>query len=159
VKRIYCEIDKCLACRSCELACAVIHSSSKTIIGAVSEIPLPKRFIQVESVDRNGKLKHQRSLALQCRQCDEAVCVKACISGGMYRDEKSGNIVITPDKCVACWSCVMVCPFGVIVRHEGLHKALKCDQCPDYEIPPCVKACPTKALQFTEQVEIENTSI
>jgi carbon-monoxide dehydrogenase iron sulfur subunit len=53
----------------------------------------------------------------------------------------------------------MVCPFGVIIRHEGLHKAMKCDQCPDLEIPACVKACPTKALQYTEQVETEKASI
>jgi anaerobic carbon-monoxide dehydrogenase iron sulfur subunit len=155
VRRIYCQIEKCLSCRSCELACAVIHSTSKNLVGAVAETPLPNRLIKVEAIDKKGSLNNTRSIALQCRQCDDAACAKACISGGMYRDEKSGNIVINPDKCVACWSCVMVCPFGVIVRHEGLHKALKCDQCPDMETPACVKSCPTKALQFAEQVEIE----
>jgi carbon-monoxide dehydrogenase iron sulfur subunit len=159
MKRIYCQIDKCLACRSCELACATVHSTSKVLATAINETPSPTRFIQVEVVDRKGSLKQLRSIAMQCRQCEEPNCVKACISGGMYRDEKSGNIVINPDKCVACWSCVMVCPFGVIVRHEGLHKALKCDQCPDLETPACVKACPTKALQYTEQVEIEKAGI
>jgi anaerobic carbon-monoxide dehydrogenase iron sulfur subunit len=162
MKRIYCQIDKCLACRSCELACAIVHSTSKDLVKAISETPLPMRFIQVEAVDRNKSLNHQPiggSIAMQCRQCEEPDCVKACISGGMYIDEKSGNIVINPDKCVACWSCVMVCQFGVIVRHEGLHKALKCDQCPDLETPACVKACPTKALQYTEQFEIEKASI
>jgi carbon-monoxide dehydrogenase iron sulfur subunit len=159
MKRIFCQIDKCLACRSCEIACAVVHSTSKDLVKAVCETPAPSRFIQVEAVDRNGNLNPLRSIALQCRQCEEPACVKACISGGMYKDEKSDTIVNNPEKCVACWSCVMVCPFGVIIRHEGLHKAMKCDQCPDLEIPACVKACPTKALQYTEQVETEKASI
>src|SRR4030042_2105263 len=155
MKRIYCEIDKCLACRSCELACATVHSTSKDLVKAISEISSPVRFIQVEAVDRKGSLGHLRSIALQCRQCDEPDCVKDCISGVLDRDEKSKMVAINADKCVACWSCIMVCPFGVIVRHEGLHQALKCDHCPDLETPACVKACPTKALQYTEPVEIE----
>ena len=159
MKRIYCEIDKCLACKSCELACAIAHSASKDLVKAIYEVPLSVRFIQVEAVERKGSLNHRTSIALQCRQCEEPVCVKACISGGLYRDEKSGMTVINPDKCVGCWSCIMVCPFGVIVRHEGLHKALKCDHCPDLDVPACVKACPTKALQYTEQVEMEKECI
>jgi carbon-monoxide dehydrogenase iron sulfur subunit len=159
MKRIYCQIDKCLACRSCELACAIVHSNTKDLVMAIGETPLPAGYIQVEAVDRNGSLNHRRSIALQCRQCEEPACVKACISGGMYIDEKTNNIVINPDKCVACWSCVMVCPFGVIIRHEGLHKALKCDHCPDLDTPACVKACPTKALQYTEKVEEESACI
>jgi carbon-monoxide dehydrogenase iron sulfur subunit len=49
----------------------------------------------------------------------------------------------------------MVCPFGVIVKHEGLHRALKCDHCPDRESPACVDACPTGALVYSEREEVE----
>jgi carbon-monoxide dehydrogenase iron sulfur subunit len=137
----------------------MVHATSKDLAGAISESPLPSRYIKVEAIDRNGTLKHLRSIALQCRQCEDPACVKACISGGMYLDEKSDHIVINTEKCVACWSCVMACPFGAIVRHEGLHKAFKCDLCADLEIPACVQACPTKALQYTELIGTENIRV
>jgi carbon-monoxide dehydrogenase iron sulfur subunit len=42
----------------------------------------------------------------------------------------------------------MMCPFGVIGRHLERHKAYRCDRCPDQELPACLQACPTKALQY-----------
>jgi len=47
----------------------------------------------------------------------------------------------------------MVCPYGVIGREWERRIALKCDRCPDREIPACVEACPTKALVFMEEEE------
>ena len=48
----------------------------------------------------------------------------------------------------------MVCPFGGIVRNDELHQAMKCDQCPDLDIPACVEACPTRALSYCEVSEL-----
>lgn len=155
MKQIFCQIEKCLACRSCELACAVAHSQSKNLIEAIREKTLPKHRIHVEFIDEEGTLNRARAMAIQCRNCDEPLCVQACITGGIYQDEKTKNIKINPEKCVACWSCIMVCPFGVIVRHDDLHQAIKCDQCPDREIPACVEACPTGALVYCKRGEIE----
>jgi carbon-monoxide dehydrogenase iron sulfur subunit len=41
--KIYCDISKCVGCRSCEIACAVEHSKSKDIFTAIKEVPLPKK--------------------------------------------------------------------------------------------------------------------
>ena len=70
-------------------------------------------------------------------------------------DKKSGRIMFEHEKCVGCWSCIMVCPFGVIVQYEENRKASKCDLCPDEKIPPCVRACPTKALIYCDKKEIK----
>jgi carbon-monoxide dehydrogenase iron sulfur subunit len=43
----------------------------------------------------------------------------------------------------------MVCPYDAIFRDEEREVAIKCDLCPDREIPACVEACPTEALVFT----------
>jgi carbon-monoxide dehydrogenase iron sulfur subunit len=155
MKQIICRIERCLGCRSCELACAVEHSESKRLVEATREQVLPKQRIHVELIDERGAAYRYRTLALQCRHCDDAFCVQACISGGIRKDEKTGDVRINQEKCVACWSCIMVCPFGVIVKHEGLHRALKCDHCPDRESPACVDACPTGALVYTEGEEVE----
>lgn len=159
MKRIYCQIEKCLGCRSCELACAVEHSQSRRLVEAMLEPSLPKSLIHVEMIDEEGTTYHYRTIALQCRQCEDAFCVQACISGGLQKDEETGDVCVKPEKCVACWSCIMVCPFGAIVKHEGLHLALRCDLCPDREIPACVEACPTHALVYCEREEAMQMSL
>ncbi len=143
MKQILVDLNRCLACKSCEIACAVAHSESKNLIGAVLQENKPKQRIYVES-------GQGVSFPLQCRQCDDARCVRACMSGAMYKDASSGLVSNNPDKCVGCWMCVMVCPFGSITRDKADKKALKCDRCADLDIPACVQACPTKAIKFAE---------
>ena len=155
MKQIICQIEKCLGCRSCEIACAIEHSQSKRLVEATLEHTLPKPRIHVEMIDEKGTTYHYRTLALQCRHCEDAFCVEACISGGLRKDEETGNVQINSEKCVACWSCIMVCPFGVIVKHEGLHRAMKCDLCLGREIPACVEVCPAHALVYLERDEIK----
>ncbi len=70
-------------------------------------------------------------------------------------DRKTGLVMIDKDRCIGCWSCIMVCPFGVVVQYQEEGKALKCDLCPDEKIPPCVRACPTEALIYCEKEEIK----
>ncbi len=57
-------------------------------------------------------------------------------------------IVTDEDKCIGCWTCVMVCPYGVIGRHLETHTAYRCDRCPNLEEPACVSSCPTGALLY-----------
>lgn len=71
--------------------------------------------------------------------------MSACIS----RDDKTGKVDIGHSRCVGCWMCIMVCPFGIISREiTDKNKAFKCDLCPDRESPACVDACPTKTLSY-----------
>jgi len=76
----------------------------------------------------------------------------ACIAGAIHRTEQQAVFTDT-DKCIGCWTCVMVCPYGVIGRHLEQGTAYRCDRCPDRAEPACVSACPTKALVYlsTEQ--------
>lgn len=48
-KVIAINIEKCLACRSCEIACAVVHSESKVLQEAIQESPKPQRMVTVET--------------------------------------------------------------------------------------------------------------
>ena len=158
MKEIYCRIERCLSCKTCEIACAVEHSASKDLDSAVLEIPLPVHRVRVLKIDEQGSgYTRLRSLALQCRQCLEPACAAACIAGGIVKDEITGVVNFNHEKCVGCWSCTMVCPFGAIVRVSGAKKAVKCDHCDDREIPACVEACPTKSLVFCEPIEFEKT--
>ena len=140
-KEIFVKTDRCVGCRSCIMACAVEHSASKILFGAISESPRPKSRVYVEWVSPD------RKVPLVCRQCEDAPCMHACIAGAISRDA-DGVVRTDTDKCIGCWTCVMVCPYGVIGRHLETHKAYRCDRCPDREMPACVSACPTGALVY-----------
>jgi len=142
VKQILVEVDKCLGCKSCEIACVVAHSETGDLIGAFLQNPQPVRRVFVEAGEGFN-------LPLQCRQCEEPKCVQACMSGAM-RKEVSGLVSNDPDKCVGCWMCVMVCPFGAITRDVTNKLAAKCDRCAGLDQPACVRACPTEAIQFLD---------
>ena len=138
MNQIFVRPERCLGCRSCEIACAVQHSQSKALFGAVSEEPRAQKRVFVEAA---GDFR----MPVVCRHCENAPCLAACIAGCLYRDEK-GFVRRKKERCIGCWSCIMACPFGVITRDKYKRIAVKCDRCHKLEVPACVAACPTKAL-------------
>lgn len=155
MKEIFCRIDRCLGCKSCELACAIEHSCGQNLLSAVKEYPLPAARVFVQKFEAPGSFTISQAVAVQCRQCAEPMCAAACITGGIVKDESSGLVRFNHDKCLGCWSCTMICPFAAIVRERYCAKAVKCDRCEDRIIPACVEACPTKALVFCETEEFD----
>lgn len=146
MKQILVRTDRCMGCKTCELACKTAHSASGDLFGAVLNRERPVRRVSVETNPDNSVI-----LPIQCRQCREPRCVGACMTGAMHLDEKTGLVLNREEKCVGCWMCVMVCPYGAIVPSEQQKVAAKCDQCltRGHE-PACVNACPTKAIKFVE---------
>lgn len=104
-QEIYVVPARCTGYRSCEMACAVEHSQSKSLFGAITETPLPRRRIYVEAVDTVA-------VPVACRHCDEAFCANACITGAIRRDAR-GFVLLDETRCIGCNSCIMLCPFGV----------------------------------------------
>lgn len=148
MKRVYAKEEYCLGCRLCEVYCVVNHSESQDIIKAYKLEEITPRIV-IES-------KGIRSFALQCRHCDDAACRKACITGALERDPKTGEVTYDQDKCVGCWTCIMACSYGVIQRDESSQKVIsKCDLCGEKEEkePACVANCPNGALVFEDRGE------
>jgi carbon-monoxide dehydrogenase iron sulfur subunit len=141
-------MERCVACRSCEVACAVYRSSvSKKLPEAIYEEIQAIARIRVESVgDENG-------FPIQCRHCDNAPCLDACPADALYRD-KEGLVLLHEARCIGCWMCIMVCPFGSPQPFRGYRKIIKCDRCKGMEAPYCVESCPTGALILADPEEI-----
>lgn len=150
MKEIFVRLDRCNGCHTCELACAVEHSTAKSLFAAIAETPVPRKRLYVEHV-----MGHK--LPLLCRQCEDAPCVQACRTGAMSQDALTRLVSHNPDKCIGCWMCAMVCPYGVVGRQLERRVAVKCDHCPDREVPACVAACPTKALVYAEEEEFSSS--
>ncbi len=146
MKRIYVHPERCQGCKSCEIACAVQHSQGKNLLAAISQFPPPQKRLYVETA---GGV----TMPILCRHCDEAPCLNSCITGCLYKDEQ-GLVRRKKGRCIGCWSCIMSCPFGVISRDPHQHIAVKCDGCHKLEVPACVSACPTKALELVEVDEL-----
>ncbi len=145
MKRVWVDSDKCLGCKTCELQCAVERGSvSKMLVEAVKEDPKPVARVGVFGPSGS-------SFPLQCRHCQDAMCLKVCPAGAMQRDTEKGNIAANQDKCRGCWMCVMACPFGCITPSTEYKVALKCDACMHMEEPACVASCPTGALVYGDE--------
>lgn len=144
--RIYPREEYCIGCRLCEIHCIVQHSNSRDLIKAFKREGKGKLTKRIE-VEESGHI----SFALQCRHCDDAPCITACLSGAMSRDERSGAVVHDAEKCIGCWTCILVCPFGAVRRSESEHRVVaKCDLCHHLEVPACVANCPNEALIMEE---------
>ncbi len=154
MKRIVADPTKCMACRACEIACALAHADTDDLVEALLEKGAKPR-IYIESA---GSLV----VPLQCRHCEEAPCVVVCPSGALSRPDSSGPVRVDEGKCIGCSFCVQSCPFGVIRlarrpgadTSEGPMAVVKCDLCAKRQAdglePACVTSCPVGALVFVE---------
>lgn len=146
MKQILVHHTHCTGCKSCELACNVAHSDAGDLFGAVLAGEHPTRRVDVAATPDRSLI-----LPLQCRQCSEPPCVSACMTGALLVDDLSGIVTHGLEKCVGCFMCAMVCPYGAIKADQDTKKIRKCDQCTSLQQEPaCVAACPTNALSFVE---------
>lgn len=159
MKTVFVNPERCIGCRQCEFACAVEHSESRDPTLAVSESILPRPRIHVTP----GRALNT-SFPNRCRHCNPAPCERVCPTGAIARHADQDLVLMTPERCIACAMCAMVCPFDAITFHEHANgtparvTALKCDGCPGRisagREPACVEACKTGALVFGELNEL-----
>ena len=146
------DLDRCLACKSCEMACAKAHAGFEDIVEAVlSEAHMASRVKVVAAAGR--------AVPVQCQHCEDAPCVTVCPSGALYQDEVEGIVRAVTEKCIGCKNCVVVCPFGAVDWDKSDRTVVKCDLCEDLieegEEPACVTQCPTNARRV---VRLEDLS-
>ena len=144
MKKIYVNEQACIGCHLCEVYCQLRHSKSDDLIKAFKgESPRPLSRLYIEE-------RWPVSFSIRCQHCDDAPCVYACLTGALHREPDSGIVTADEEKCMGCWTCMLVCPFGVIAHDTGTDTIAKCDLCMGEDIPACVSNCPNEALIYAE---------
>jgi electron transport protein HydN len=164
--------NKCIGCRTCEIACVVAHSEKNIFTSESSEIEFYPRLSVVKTA--------QVSAPIQCRQCEDAPCANVCPNGSIVN--KDGVVYIDKSTCIGCKTCLMACPLGAIElvpEYSGGEKILqkglkviesgklhfkekmvgnKCDLCMGREKgPACVEVCPTNAFKIVQSKELNES--
>ena len=145
MKRVYVNEEWCLGCHLCEYNCAFANSGMSDMVLALKGRPIFPR-IHVEEGDKI-------SYAVSCRHCEDPICVKSCIAGALSKED--GVIRIDQERCVSCYTCVLVCPYGALSPGEsGVMQ--KCELCLQNTVgePACVKGCPNKAIVYEERGKV-----
>ena len=132
MKVVFVEIERCIACLSCERVC--FFHQAESCQGHVANI-----FVHVD-------MDHRRIFTATCRQCEVALCMKVCPSGALSRDPRTHAVVVDKNRCIGCGMCVTACPFGSVQLDGEQRVAAKCDLCGGN--PRCVQVCMAKALHF-----------
>jgi electron transport protein HydN len=164
--------NKCIGCRTCEIACVVAHSEKNIFTLESSEIEFYPRLSVIKTA--------QVSAPIQCRHCEDAPCANVCPEGSIIN--KDGVIYIDKSTCIGCKTCLVACPLGAIelvseynegekVQQQGLKVvesgklcfkdkmvANKCDLCIGREQgPACAEVCPTSAFQIIKSADIDES--
>lgn len=159
MKALVVDVGKCIGCYNCQLACKDEHVGNDWTPYAK---PQPEgHFWMKVNYQERGRLPKVKVdwIATPCMHCDDAPCLAACSQGAIKRRE-DGIVIIDPGKCQGERKCSAACPYGVIYFNEELGVAQKCTMCAHlldrgWKEPRCVTACPTDALRFGEEEDLE----
>lgn len=87
-----------------------------------------------------------------CLQCNDPDCLNICPSGAIYKDKKTGIVLIDENRCIRCLLCSLACQYSGIFFSKREKKVIKCDLCSGD--PECVKVCKTGAIKYLRNAEL-----
>lgn len=139
-KKLLIDISKCRECKECNTRCAYLYHPGNNGIKS---------------------LREYASFSLTCRHCTDAPCIAACPASALERGS-DGVVSRAANLCIACRSCVCICPFGSLMNDFFDTRKSICDYCKFGENSPallCMETCPEKAITFYDGEPSQNENI
>ncbi|MEA3467994.1 MAG: formate dehydrogenase FDH3 subunit beta [Thermodesulfobacteriota bacterium] len=156
--RFLCDVERCIACDGCVLACKEGH-----------HIPVGVNRRRVISINE-GEMG-EKSISVACMHCSDAPCIAVCPVDAIYQRD-DGIVLVSKTTCIGCGYCFMACPFGapqfpsgqVFGARGAMDKCTFCAGGPEEthskeekklygqnriaegKVPLCAAMCATKAL-------------
>lgn len=98
------DMDLCIRCGNCSLACHKVHGQSRLL----------RRGISIQRPVSIGSERTQHVLSPQvCMHCKDPECLTGCPTGSIFRDPR-GYVDIDPATCIGCFDCATQCPYDAI---------------------------------------------
>jgi Fe-S-cluster-containing dehydrogenase component len=168
----------CVGCRRCAKACHLENNHDRpTNNSYIRVLEMSKGSLDLAggsaAYDHAVPKKDKFYMPVQCHQCDNAPCVKACPIEATWK-ENDGIVVVDYNWCIGCRYCEAACPYHARrfnwskpeipaeeinpdqaylsnrVRPQGVME--KCTFClhrtREGRLPACLEACPTGARVF-----------
>jgi Fe-S-cluster-containing dehydrogenase component len=140
----------CVGCNACNAACVLENSMQP---GTRSIFSWNSAALPLASVI---------NLSMACNHCNKPVCLEGCPARAYTVDEK-GVVIHHTDRCMGCRYCTWRCPYDALKINLAKGYIEKCHFCLERDAdgiePACVTACPTGALNITEQNEFVPVSM
>jgi tetrathionate reductase subunit B len=159
------DINKCIGCGKCALACKLENN-----------VPLEpfyfRSWVEQYTIKNDGSIIvespnggidgfHQTVpdeeifksffVPKMCNHCAKSPCTQVCPVGATY-ETPEGIVLIDENYCIGCRYCVQACPYGCRFVNPAKGTAEKCTLC-IHRLekglqPACFEICPTEARIF-----------
>lgn len=139
-KKILVDMMKCRECKDCSTDCVYIHHPGNNGMKAIREMA---------------------AFAYTCRHCEDAPCISACPARALEKDS-DGIVHRFTLLCVACRSCVSICPFGTLMNDFFAFRNSVCNYCnldDSTKSLACIDSCCEKAISLTDMGESRKENI
>ncbi len=152
------DLDTCVGCHACAVACKEWNGSSAMAGGAPDYDPHGKApsgvwfnrirqyEVQADPTPAAPSTEHMQhepargghwnlsktiNVPMSCMHCEQADCVTVCPTGASYKRAEDGIVLVDPEKCMGCNYCAWACPYGARELDEEAGVMRKCTLCVD----------------------------
>jgi len=132
------DVDRCIGCGACAIACAVENNIPSTPPGAPVSRAL--HALRVYRAGRNGApgADGVAFFPVSCQHCEgHTPCVSVCPQNAVELDPRTGIVAQVPSRCMGCRYCMAACPYHARAFNwwdpawpKGMEQALNPDVSP-----------------------------